>query len=257
MQVIGVGYGRTGTHSLKEALDILGYTSFHTEEMMSRAKIFDMFYTQVFLPEPVALREPDFDMVAQFYNATTDMPLAFYFRELKEKYPQAKFILTTRQSTEKWTESWITLINNVSLMPRFVLWLWGIWKVDRYNRWILSLFHQDESFLTKPHPLVQDKLKLAQAYEHHNAQVRLLFQGADNFFDYLVSQGWEPLCKFLGTPVPHELPFPHRSKATDLPIRMWMLVIVLNSILVGVVGVSFLKIVRKRPLSTRRKTKKE
>ena len=159
MKVVGVGLGRTGTMSLKHALNKLGYKTFHTDEMFFHYKIFGMFLQDVFAYPPATgeqvVRPPsDFELIAREYDATVDLPLALYYKELHDKYPDAKFILTTRSTPEMWAKSWIVLIrDSVSLMPRYVSWFPGVWKIDRYNRWLDAYLHQDLVFIDHPYPL--------------------------------------------------------------------------------------------------------
>jgi hypothetical protein len=75
MQVIGVGFGRTGTESLKVALEELGYKSFHTEETLQNADIMEMWYSNVFSKPQATLGEPDFNLLVKHgFNASTDLP---------------------------------------------------------------------------------------------------------------------------------------------------------------------------------------
>jgi len=227
MQVIGVGFGRTGTHSLKLALEELDYNAFHTMEMLSNPEILDMWYNDIFSLSTAALREPDFDLIASAgYNASTDLPVSLYFETLVEKYPDAKFILTTKSSDDAWFQSWELLVRKTSLIPRFVPWFPNIRKFDRYNRWLLSLLHKDDTFLTASHPFQQDPIKVKQAYNDHNTRVREVIP-ADRLLEFHPKEGWEPLCKFLGKPVP-DLPFPHSNSSADVVYRMYTFILIHN-----------------------------
>lgn len=257
LQVIGVGLGRTGTRSLKEALDILGYKTFHTEEMLHQPTLLDLFYRLVFLPEPAKLhaRQVHDEILSEItsvagYTATTDMPLALYFEMLRggsDEFvaPDAKFILTTRRDGgQGWARSFQKLIGGVSLVPQYVSWLPGDMprKLDRYNRWLISLLHGgDNSFYTMPHPIEQDGNKLAAYYDHHNQRVQQVFGVMENndkiFLEYQVSDGWEPLCEFLGLPVPTGQPFPNMNNGEWIVWRMRLTVLAVNAVAVGLIGV--------------------
>jgi hypothetical protein len=223
MEVIGIGFGRTGTKSLQTALDIIGYNTFHTTEMFNSQSIFDMMYEEVFSAQSASLKVPDFRMLEkEGYNATTDFPFSLYYRELRELYPEAKFILTAKSQATDWARSWIFLIDHITWLERALAWRPGIHRIGAYNRWLMALLHQDDTFLTDPYPITQDPDKLVRAYEAHNAAVRDFFgqqqqqqDGKVLFLDYHVKQGWEPLCDFLGKPIPSQ-PFPHVNSAKDL-----------------------------------------
>lgn len=87
MQVIGVGFGCTGTESLKVALDELGYKSFRTKEMLQNPDILVMLYSNIFSKPQATLGEPDFDILTQRgYNASTDLPVSLHFETLVTKY---------------------------------------------------------------------------------------------------------------------------------------------------------------------------
>mmetsp|Transcript_29732 Transcript_29732/g.34195 ORF Transcript_29732/g.34195 Transcript_29732/m.34195 type:complete len:232 (-) Transcript_29732:572-1267(-) len=149
LHVIGVGYGRTGTDTLKEALNLLGYRTFHTKEMFENQRIFDHFDEQVFRFDHAELRDPDLALVAsEGFNATMDMPLSLYYKELYALYPEANFILSMRKSPEQWLQSWKALIDAVSLLPRFAPFIPNIFMVDRYQRWLMGLLHGDDTFLS-------------------------------------------------------------------------------------------------------------
>jgi len=149
LHVIGVGYGRTGTDTLKEALNLLGYRTFHTKEMFENQRIFDHFDEQVFRFDHAELQDPDLALVAsEGFNATMDMPLSLYYKELYALYPEANFILSMRKSPEQWLQSWKALIDAVSLLPRFAPFIPNIFMVDRYQRWLMGLLHGDDTFLS-------------------------------------------------------------------------------------------------------------
>lgn len=227
MQVIGVGFGRTGTESLKLALEELGYKSFHTKELLQNTEILDMWYNNVFSKPQATLGEPDFDLLtAHGYNASTDLPVSLYYESLLEKYPNAKFILTTKSSSNAWFQSWEFLVKYTSFVPRFVPWFPNVYKFDRYNRWLVSLFHNDDSFLTVPHPILQDKQKVMQAYNDHNERVRNVIP-MHQLLEFHPKEGWVPLCEFLDKPIPG-MEFPHANSSAELATAMYKFILVHN-----------------------------
>ena len=246
MKVIGVGYGRTGTFSLKLALEQLGYKTFHTKEMFNDLTIFNMWYNNIFSKDEATLTTPDFDLISsKGFNASTDMPMSLYYNELKIKYPHALFILTKRKTPEKWFESWQVLIDSVGLLPRFAPWIPTVTMIDRYNRWLLSLIHRNNEYLTMSHPIKQNKEIAIKSYLDHNARVKSSIPRS-RLLEYDVSSGWGPLCKFLkvpssSCPSTKDVPFPRSNSGVEVETQLKTLVILANLLLIVMLwGISIL-----------------
>ena len=242
MKVIGVGYGRTGTFSLKLALEQLNYTTFHTKEMFNDLTIFNMWYNNIFSRDHASLISPDFDLItSKGFNASTDMPMSLYYNELKTKYPDALFILTKRKTPEKWFQSWEVLIDSVSLLPRFAPWIPTVTMIDRYNRWLLSLIHNNDEYLTMSHPIKQSKELAIKSYLNHNAKVKNSIP-RHRLLEYDVATGWIPLCKFLkipssSCPSSRGEPFPRSNSGSEVETQLKALVVIANVLLVVVLWV--------------------
>ena len=163
--ILGVGYGRTGTESLQKALEILGYTTFHTKTMMlERPELLELWHRNVsqqqqqsrFIPpsssdtygeQQQELVKLDFcpfdlDVFLEGYSAATGMILAVCWEKALELYPDALFILTTRTSPEEWFQSWSTLMESISMIPQLAPWLGRVVPrvkyMDDYHRWLLE-----------------------------------------------------------------------------------------------------------------------
>jgi hypothetical protein len=99
IQVIGAGFGRTGTDSMREALAILGFgPCHHMVEVNANDEQRRLWRA---LAQGAA---PNWDRLLAGYSSCIDWPSAFYWRELMTHFPQAKVILTYR-SPESWWES--------------------------------------------------------------------------------------------------------------------------------------------------------
>ena len=107
MKAIGLGVGRTGTYSLKKALERLGLGPCHHMEEV----IFHM-PEQVPLWAAAADGRPDWEAIYKGYESAVDWPTAGFTRELTGTYPDAKFILTVR-APESWAESFSETIGKV------------------------------------------------------------------------------------------------------------------------------------------------
>jgi hypothetical protein len=205
MDVVGVGMGRTGTNSLKLALEELGFgPCYHMKEVQDR-------------PERVAKwtrildgATPDWDEVYRGFGSTVDWPGVVYWRELVNTYPKAKVILSVRDP-ERWVDSMSETLFRFPLRRRtgFERFMYRFYRVvtpaaarvplmlDR----VLSKTFGDLHF-NKP----GDREVAMKAFLKHNEDVKA-YVPADRLLVFQVSEGWEPLCAFLGVPVPDK-PFP-------------------------------------------------
>jgi len=248
LHVIGVGYGRTGTDSLREALNILGYRTFHTKEMFENDHLFRHFDDKVFRFDLPQLRQPDLGLVARSgFNATMDMPMSLYYRQLFVQYPAAKFILSVRNSPDVWMQSWCSLIDTVSLLPRFAPFFPKAFMFDRYQRWLMAILHNDERFLRIPHPQVtaaQDH-RAIESYKAHNDGVRRLIP-REQLLEINLSDGlgWAPLCDFLEVsagrcPGAQGLPFPRVNSQAQVRTQLQTIVVGANAVLLVVLFLVF------------------
>ncbi|MGP0063766.1 MAG: sulfotransferase family protein [Isosphaeraceae bacterium] len=206
IQVIGAGLGRTGTLSLKAALEELGFAKcYHMVEVFAHkddARTWDA----------AARGEPvDWDRLFAGYRATVDVPACLFYRELLEKYPGAKVILTVRDP-ERWYDSMRqTIYVAHNAFPRWAAVLNPRMRV--FRRMIDGLW--ERMFQSR----FEDRAFAIDVFNRHNDQVRRDIR-ADRLLVYEVSQGWEPLCAFLGLPVPEGKPFPHLNDAAEFRARI-------------------------------------
>jgi hypothetical protein len=195
LEVFGAGAGRTGTLSLKTALEKLGFGPCH--HMLHLLEAHD----QIPLWERVAAGEAmDWSEVYAGYRSSVDWPGARYWREITAAFPDAKVILTLRDP-ESWYESVSNSIYPAAMAtppphapPEF----------ERLRKLALSIVWDGVfggHFSDKEHALRVFKA-------HNEAVVREI--DSDRLLVFEVSQGWEPLCAFLGVPVPDE-PFPRTN----------------------------------------------
>jgi hypothetical protein len=192
MHVIGAGLGRTGTYSLKFALNQLGVgPCHHMEEVLHNMS------GQVPLWEAAIAGKADWAEVYAGYSSAVDWPTASFYRELAAVYPDAKFVLSTR-SAESWAESFGETIYAV---------LHGRDQAPPDKRdWLEMVV----GIVAKAGiPLGLDRDGLIKAFNAHEAAVKAAIP-ADRLLVFDVKQGWAPLCAFLGKPVPAE-PFPRTN----------------------------------------------
>lgn len=111
IKVIGAGLGRTGTLSLKVALEILGFSKcYHIDQMLQYPEHM-IFWENASQGKPV-----DWDALFKGYQATVDFPWSCYYPQLIQHYPDAKVVLTIR-SSEQWYESTLNTIYKVGRSP--------------------------------------------------------------------------------------------------------------------------------------------
>ncbi|MCB1693190.1 MAG: hypothetical protein KDI19_10520, partial [Pseudomonadales bacterium] len=98
MKIIGAGFSRTGTYSLKRALEILDFDPcYHGEVIFQRPDHVDVW-------SKVATQRPDWKALFAGYKAGLDSPICFYWEEILSAFPQGKVILTVRNASD-WYES--------------------------------------------------------------------------------------------------------------------------------------------------------
>jgi hypothetical protein len=196
MHVFGAGVGRTGTYSLREALVKLGYGPCHH----MRVVIEDMAHN-VPLWETALAGNPDWDAIYAGQNSAVDWPSASFYRELHAAFPAAKFVLTVR-SPESWVESFsetiqLALAGRDEAPPPVQPWMDMCLKVIAR-----AGFRQGMS-----------AEELARAFVAHRKAVEAAIP-AEQLLVFEARQGWEPLCEFLGEPVPAE-PFPRTNNRDE------------------------------------------
>ena len=200
LRVVGAGLGRTGTHSLKLALEqLLGGPCYHMVEVFGHPE-----HTHVW--RDAALGKPvDWDSLFDGYVATVDWPGAAVWQEMADHYPDAVVLLSVRESADAWWKS----ANNTIFE--------AIGKqaaADGDGDW----YKMVEAMFSRFTPDFRDETKAKEAYEAHNANVRASVP-PERLVDYTAGDGWEPLCKALGLPVP-DAPFPHVNSTEDFRAMM-------------------------------------
>jgi len=192
MHVIGAGVGRTGTYSLKLAINKLGLgPCHHMEEVLHNQPV------QVPLWAAAANGRPDWQAIYKGYESAVDWPTAGFFRELNAAYPSAKFILTLR-SAESWAASFSETIYKL------------IAERDSAPKEMQAWLDMSIGVIRRTgFPGGLDVAGLTKAFTAHNDAVKAEIP-ARRLLIYQVKDGWGPLCAFLGKPVPDE-PFPRSN----------------------------------------------
>ena len=189
LEIIGAGWGRTGTASMRAALELLGHSCHHMVEVFAHPEQAALFTE--------AAGDPGFDWERIYgsYSATMDWPGSAFWRELAAAYPQAKVVLTVRDP-ESWYESFRSTIYQG----------WQDGSRDHFGPDFLTMREQvlvERCLAGRP----DDRDHVISAYQRHNQAVQAELP-PERLLVYQPGEGWARLCEFLGVPEPAE-PFPH------------------------------------------------
>ncbi|MFN8594325.1 MAG: sulfotransferase [Thermomicrobiales bacterium] len=219
LQVIGVGFGRTGTLSLHAALERVGFAPCeHMTNCFAHPERFALWLEAV--RRKRSGEAIDWRPLFAGYRATVDWPGAYFWRELIAAHPAAKVILTVRDP-ERWYDSARTTIYTARearhATPRSRL-LYRVvgWLDPRAGRGFRTVEKTVWQGTFGGHFL--DRERALAIYAAHNREVIETVPAA-RLLVFDVKQGWDPLCDFLGVPVPAGEPFPHVNDSADFNRR--------------------------------------
>lgn len=202
LRVLGVGLGRTGTSSLRVALEmLLGEPCYHMREVITRQPEHIQIWHDAALGNM-----PDWDALFADYAATVGPPPAWFWPELLAAFPDALVLLSIRDAQTWWdsasqtifkTDESATMSDTFKAMTKAVYTSLGL--VNRQDR--------------------ETAIRISEA---HNTAVREAVP-AERLLIWQVGDGWAPICEALDLPVP-DVPFPHTNtraefQARDLPDR--------------------------------------
>lgn len=201
VQVIGAGFGRTGTWSLKAALEEIGFgPSFHMIDLLKHPDRSAMFLAAL------NGEEVDWNEVFEGYRSTVDWPGCTFYQRILAAYPDAKVILSVRDP-DKWYESAKKTIYALKeAAARGELVGDGPGAPPEVLMMIRTLIWDttfEDRFAEKDFAL--------EVFNRHNEEVKQVVP-ADQLLVYEIQQGWAPICEFLGVETP-DTEFPHLNDA--------------------------------------------
>jgi hypothetical protein len=202
VKVICAGFGRTGTSSLKGALErLLGGPCFHFEELFKH-KHLRRAWAELARGGP----EPDWPALYEGYQAVVDFPSCAYWEELADAFPDALILLSVREP-ESWARSWM-----------------GLWRYLKIFRLLRFLPFVNDIVVVLDRVIAErtfggqmNKEALIEAFQTHNERVKATVP-SERLRVYRVQEGWAPLCEALGVPVP-DVPFPRYNPGNAPMIR--------------------------------------
>jgi hypothetical protein len=217
LKVIGAGLGRTGTLSLKFALEELGFVKcYHMTEVLAHSEHIRLWDT--------AARGEHVDWEALFrgYQATVDWPGCNFYQEYLRLYPEAKVILTVRDP-ERWYDSARQTIYYVR--HAFPGWMTPL--LPRMGR--LQSMLDRLIWVGMFHGRFEDRAHAIEVFNRHNEEVKRMVP-KDRLLVYEASEGWVPLCEFLGVPVPEGKSFPRLNDAAEFRARIRRVVVIVRTV---------------------------
>ena len=198
LKVIGAGLGRTGTLSLKLALEHIGFgPCYHMSEMLSHLRSHLPLWIES------AKGHPQWDAIFADYQSTTDYPGCMFWRDLVARYPDAKVILSTRDA-ERWFESGAATVFSDPHRARF-----------ESNPMMAEFFHL--TVFDDLENRLGNREKMVEYFNNWNQAV-IDEVPADKLLVHRSADGWGPLCEFLGVPVPPE-PYPRVNSREEMTER--------------------------------------
>ena len=206
LKVVGAGFGRTGTLSLKTALEKLGFgPCYHMMEVFPRPEHVAMWHRLAFE------NKIDWDKIFAGFSATVDWPAARWWREIAAHYPAAKVLLSVRDP-EAWYKSMTDTIYQPMKSPAPD----DAPELLRLQNEMVRKAILDETFDNR----FEDKAHALEVFKRHTQEVCEAIAPA-RLLVFDVREGWAPLCRFLDVPVPDE-PFPrlNDTATTQTMIRM-------------------------------------
>jgi hypothetical protein len=206
MKIIGAGFGRTGTASIKAALETLGFSPcYHMTEVFANPEHAE-FWRAAWRGEPV-----HWDRILGGYEATVDWPACTFYAELMERYPDAKVLLSVRDP-ERWYESTRSTIYELGRIS----------TGSPFSRLSFAFFFllAFGTFNTGQGPMTEEIIwgGTFDVFNQHSKEVRRRVP-QEQLLVYEVKEGWGPLCEFLGVEEP-DTPFPHLNDAAEMRRRM-------------------------------------
>lgn len=235
LKVIGSGFGRTGTLSLKAALEILGFAPcYHMESVIKRPSHIKI-WQQIGHNQPVPWQK-----IFRNFQATVDFPASIFYRELLDRYPDAKVIHTIRDP-ERWYDSTAETIYRAA--DNFPIWVAKLllplgWFIDMQERLIWQRLFNGR---------FPDRAYAIQQFNNHTEEVKQRVP-PEKLLVFQVKEGWEPLCNFLDVPVP-DVPFPHVNDRETMLRRFKLLQISATWLPVGVMALGLVLLLRRRKLA--------
>ncbi|TPP64879.1 Sulfotransferase family [Fasciola gigantica] len=219
--VVGLSVCRTGTTTLKSALEILYHKPcYHMTEVVCKHREHVKLWNEL---NGLIEQDPNNDLpedvirqIFRGYRSTTDIPSCTIYRQLMKLYPEAKFVFIHRDPY-----TWIQSMRQTALPKKFIL---GTSWLDRLKERIFlvpGIIHLAEKSLTLALggnvDLTSDD-QLIRGYRNRYDEIKRVIP-AERLLVFHLKDGWDPLCRFLGKTIP-DVPFPHMNDRAQMQNRL-------------------------------------
>jgi hypothetical protein len=196
LRIVGAGLPRTGTSSLRMALEqLLGGACCHMSALPGHPFDLGAGWQQA-----LDSGTTDWDALMSPYVAAVDWPASAFWRELSDANPDAPVLLSQRDSAQTWYGSVEATILPVARETYAPDWSGGRDLITLFERFTGTKYWDDPQVLM-------------DAYERHNTAVRQTVP-PERLIEWKATDGWEPICRALSLPVP-DMPFPWTNRRED------------------------------------------
>jgi hypothetical protein len=187
LKVVGAGFGRTGTLSLKTALEMIGFgPCYHMMEVFPRPEHVAMWHRLAFE------KSMDWDLIFRDFQATVDWPSTRWWREIAAHFPDAKVLLSVRDP-----EAWYKSMTDTIYQPM----KWQVPDSAPENMRLQNEMVRKAILADTFDNRFEDKAHAIDVFKRHNQEVRDTIDPA-RLLVFDVREGWDPLCRFLEVKVP-------------------------------------------------------
>jgi hypothetical protein len=201
IHIIGAGLGRTGTSSLKLALEQLGYAPcYHMIEFFQHPD-----HAKDWLAA-AAGEAVDWPQLFGDFRATVDFPGCSFYKELMAAYPDAKVILSVRDAESWYQSTYETIFQMPQVLPQWLRVIPAVDDIYKVTTELVWKMHFHDRFADRDYAIAH--------FNEWNREVQATVP-AEKLLVFDVKQGWEPLCAFLGVAVPSG-PFPHANDRAEM-----------------------------------------
>lgn len=220
LEIIGTGLARTGTMSLKMALEHLtGDKCFHMIELLKAPKRIEI------VKKGYKTNTIEWEKFYEGYSSAVDYPTCLYYKELTKKNENIKVIHTTREF-ESWYESVKeTVYRGKPKSMKDILRLIKNMMFSSDYRKVAPVFMFNDKLIWSGQfqSRFEDKSFMKEIYFEHEEAVKSNIK-PEQLLMYNIKDGWEPLCEFLGYPIP-EIEFPRANERLEFNRKMDKLLI--------------------------------
>jgi hypothetical protein len=210
LKIIGAGFGRTGTLSLKYALEQLGFgRCYHMTETLEHPE-HDRKWLALARGEST-----DWRGILDHYSSTVDWPSVMLWKELISACPNSKVILTMRDPVDWYQSAQDTIFARMREFAA-VLASADADRIDTVRREHMLMVNAVVVERTFGGNL--DKARAIEVFNAHNNEVKRVVP-RERLLVHESCQGWEPLCAFLGVPPPASAPYPRVNTTEEFLSR--------------------------------------